>query len=61
MQIPPSGIDPLIVKEFWVRASVSVAMLCCAAFVIVSPRSKPTQKQWAAGVVGTILGYWLKP
>jgi hypothetical protein len=61
MQVLPSAFDPLIVKEFWVRTSVSLLMLCCAGFVIISPRFKATQKHWAYGIVGTILGYWLKP
>lgn len=57
----PPAIDPLIVKEFWVRTSVSLLMLCCAAFVILSSRFKPHQKNWAYGTVGLILGYWLRP
>ena len=57
---PPSS-NPLLIEEFWVRTGVSVLMHSCAVFVIISPRFKPTQKHWAYGMVGTILGYWLKP
>ena len=59
--LPAASIDPLIVQEFWVRSIVSLIMLGCAAFVILSPRCKPQQKNWAYGTVGVILGYWLRP
>jgi hypothetical protein len=44
-----------------VRAAVSLIILACALFVILSSRFKTTEKHWAFGVIGTILGYWLRP
>lgn len=61
MSIPPASFNSLIVQEFWVRTGVSVVTLLFAVFVIASPRFKPAQKHWAYGVVGIILGYWLRP
>jgi hypothetical protein len=51
----------LTFQEFIVRAIVSLAILSCAMFVILSPRFKTPEKHWAFGVIGTILGYWLRP
>lgn len=40
---------------------ISLVVLLSAVFVILSGRGYPdAQQKWAFGVVGTILGYWLK-
>ena len=42
-----------------VRALVTLCALAIAGYVIVSGRFEAKEKQWACGLVGTILGYWL--
>jgi hypothetical protein len=50
-----SSPDPI-----WVRLSMTVPILLCALFVIVSQQYSATEKNWAYGSAGTILGYWLR-
>ena len=42
------------------QAVISLIVLVAAIFVILAKRYKPTEKHWAFGAVGTILGFWLK-
>jgi hypothetical protein len=42
------------------RVVVSLMLLPCALFIILSARYKPTDKHWAYVTVGTIIGFWLK-
>jgi hypothetical protein len=44
----------------WVRIGVTSFLLLAALFVILSNRYPADEQKWAFGVVGTILGYWLK-
>jgi hypothetical protein len=39
--------------------AVTIPVLGCALYVIVSRRYKDADKKWAYGAVGTLLGYWL--
>lgn len=41
------------------KISVSVVVLACASFVILSKRYGPKDKHWAYATVGTLVGYWL--
>ena len=40
-------------------AVVSIVVLIAALFVILSRKYADTDKKWAYGAVGTIVGYWL--
>ena len=42
------------------RIGVSVAVLIAALIIILSRAFPDSHLQWAFGVVGVILGYWLK-
>jgi hypothetical protein len=45
----------------WMPAVVTLCVLLSALYIIVKGDVYPdTQQKWAAGVVGTIVGYWLK-
>jgi hypothetical protein len=59
IRLPPSA-DPLTFQFFCARAILSGVILACALYVILSKRFQPREKHWAYGVVGTLIGYWLK-
>jgi hypothetical protein len=40
---------------------VSVLVLCSSLFVILSKQYDGESQKWAFGVIGTILGFWLRP
>lgn len=40
---------------------ISVGLLAAALYVILSKKYDADVQKWAFGVVGTIVGYWLKP
>jgi hypothetical protein len=49
------------VYRFLIRVVISCVLLGVAIYVLVVDRSSTSEAQkWACGVVGTILGYWLK-
>lgn len=39
---------------------VSLAILGCALYIVLSHSYTEQEKHWAYGVIGAILGYWLK-
>jgi hypothetical protein len=39
---------------------ISVFVLGSGLWVVLSRKYQPTEKHWAFGVVGTIIGFWLK-
>ena len=41
------------------QAFVTGSVLAASLYVLVSERYAETEKKWAYGAVGTILGYWL--
>ena len=43
----------------WVRVGISLVLLLAALWVILSKRYVPTDRHWAYGTIGTIVGYWL--
>lgn len=47
------------------RAAMQIALtavlLGASLFVIMSHKYAPAQKHWAYGMIGTLLGFWLKP
>jgi len=40
---------------------ISVGLLATALYVILSKKYDADVQKWAFGVIGTIVGYWLKP
>jgi len=56
MQQPLTRQDWLILT----RISVSLIVLVMAAMVILSNAYPDSHLKWAFGVVGVILGYWLR-
>ena len=43
-----------------VRIAVSLAVLGAALFVILSQRYPEDYAKWAFGVIGVVIGYWLR-
>lgn len=41
-------------------ASLSLIFICISTYLLLSPKSTQAQKNWAAGIIGMILGFWLK-
>jgi len=41
--------------------AVSVLVLCSSLFIILSKGYDLESQKWAFGVVGTIVGFWLRP
>ncbi len=47
--------------RFLVQVLISCVLLGVAIYVFVVDRSSSSEAQkWACGIIGTILGYWLK-
>ena len=40
---------------------ISFVLLAAALYVILSKKFDVDTQKWAFGIVGTIVGYWLKP
>jgi hypothetical protein len=53
--LEPSPWTPKVIGG----AVVTVVVLGCALYVIVSRRYRAEDKKWAYGAVGTLLGFWL--
>ena len=43
------------------QVGVSIAILAAGLWVILSGRYGADAERWAAGSIGTVVGYWLKP
>ena len=56
---PASKIDEKTVRLV-MGVIVSLAVLGCALYVILSKKYDASAEKWAFGSVGTIIGYWLK-
>jgi hypothetical protein len=48
------------VIDLWMRCGVSVIVLVAALYVILNQSYGPDDKKWGYGIVGTIVGYWLR-
>ena len=42
------------------QVSISFVLLLVGIFVVLSKNFTPTQKHWAYGSLGTVVGFWLK-
>ena len=49
----------LEVPKFWVTVTISGFFAVVSVFMILSNRYSDNQKQWAFGIVGIVIGYWL--
>lgn len=47
-------------STLWMRIIVTLTVLLCALYIILSKHYEADQQKWAFGVIGTVLGYWLK-
>lgn len=45
----------------WMGCAVSLIVLGCALFVVLSDHYDGSIQKWAFGAIGTILTWWLKP
>ncbi len=43
-----------------IRAAVSFVVLGAGLFVILSGKYPPEDAKWAAGIIGVVIGYWLR-
>jgi len=50
----------VILSRPTVQIVVSLAILGCALYIVLSHSYAEQEKHWAYGVIGTILGFWLK-
>ena len=60
----PNVLDATLAKSVWTpkllgAVVVTIPVLGCALYVIVAPVYQETDKKWAYGAVGTLLGFWL--
>lgn len=39
---------------------LSLTLLAVALYVIVNPTAPPEAQKWAPGIIGTLIGYWLR-
>ena len=44
-----------------VQIGGSVILLVASLYIILSKRYPASDRHWAYGIVGTLLGFWLKP
>jgi hypothetical protein len=54
------SLDPLMIQQFWVRVAASALFSLAALHVALCKRYSSHEKYWAYGIIGIILGYWLK-
>ena len=59
---PTNSTDPIaaIMSKPTMQILVSLAILGCALYIVLSHSYAEQEKHWAYGVIGAILGYWLK-
>ena len=46
--------------RFYAQIAISAVLLAAALYIILSTSFSPSEKHWAYGTVGTIIGFWLK-
>ena len=60
VDLQASGSDEASTAALWMRVVVTLIVLLCALYIILSRHYEADQQKWAFGVIGTVLGYWLK-
>jgi hypothetical protein len=53
-------MSPTAHAKYLMQVCVSATVLLAALAVILVPGFDPTTRNWAFGLTGTILGFWLK-
>jgi hypothetical protein len=48
------------VTRFAMQVVISVSIAAAALFIILSKRYGSTDKHWAYGAIGTVIGFWLR-
>jgi hypothetical protein len=43
-----------------IRAGISIAVLACGLYVILSDEYPDSTAKWAYGAIGVVIGYWLR-
>lgn len=49
-----------IITSLSMRVLISLTVLGCALWIILNADYSDAHQKWAFGIVGTIVGYWLK-
>jgi hypothetical protein len=44
----------------WMQIIVSLALMAASLFVILNTGYGPKDKHWAYGIIGTLVGHWLR-
>ena len=42
------------------QAVLTLSLLATALYVIISPSASAEAQKWAPGIIGTLIGYWLR-
>src|SRR5262249_44574362 len=56
---PATATSDQILKAL-AQIVISAILIVAALFVVLSKRYTPTDKHWAYGTIGTLVGFWLK-
>jgi hypothetical protein len=62
VSLPPPTVSParfVYLVMIGTRTGMSFVLLVAALWVILSKRYGPTDRHWAYGIIGMIVGYWL--
>ena len=51
--------DPKVIK-IWAQVAVSAILLFSSLILIFSEPADSAKLKWAFGIIGIIIGYWLK-
>jgi hypothetical protein len=43
-----------------IRAGISIVVLVCGLYVILSDKYPDSTAKWAYGAIGIVIGYWLR-
>ncbi|MEJ0078137.1 MAG: hypothetical protein WDO17_22385 [Alphaproteobacteria bacterium] len=60
-QSPTQYLASQIQRREIIQIALSAILLFASLFVILSKLYEPGDKHWAYGIIGTIIGFWLKP
>jgi len=42
------------------QSVLTIAVVGVALYVIINPADRPEAQKWAFGVIGTLIGFWLR-
>jgi hypothetical protein len=56
----PNSLSSTIHVPQVMQIFISVIVLLCSLFVVLSKQYEPVEKHWAFGMIGTIVGFWLR-